>query len=566
MDTVKWDQSVDVLVVGSGASGMSAALTASFEGLDVLLIEKTPYIGGSTAISGGAVWLPLNAGSAPAGHPDTYEKVWEYLSHTVGDASPDHMKKAYLENGAAMLDYLAGRQVLDLAARRYSPDYYPDLPGASMGGRAMDPAAFDGKKLGRHFKELRNPLKEFVVLGGMMITLTDANHLLGALKSPGSFIYSGKLVLKYWMDRIRGYHRGTRLLLGNALAAQLFYALLRRQIPYRLNTAAKRLHRDAEGRVVGASIDSAGAEMHIQARRGVVVATGGFPWNAELRARYYPQPTGPWSMSPEGNRGEGIGLAEEVGAAMGSGQVSPAFWAPVSLFKKANGDVVRYPHLVWDRAKPGLIAVNTQGRRFVNESVSYHEFVRTMIEANGQEPFIPVYLLCDHDFMEKWGLGLALPGGRPRQHLIDGGYLLRASSIAELASRIRIDPQQLRETVDRYNQCVDQGADTDFGKGSTAYNRYLGDPSHQPNPCLGPLRTAPFYAVEVVAGDIGTACGIRTNEHAQALDADGHAIPGLFVVGNDMQSVMGGAYPGPGITLGPGLTFGWVAGQTLAHG
>lgn len=564
VDDAQWDETVDVVVLGSGAAGMSAALTCHFEGLRALLLEKTDRIGGSTAVSGGAVWIPLNPGAAAAGHgDDTFEQVWEYLRRTVGDASPPEMLRAYLENGPAMVEYLQARGALALAARPYSPDYYPDRPGASLGGRAMDPQPFDGKRLGAHFKELRDPLKEFVVLGGMMVNVTDVYHLLGAWRSPKSFWHGGKLVLAYWMDRLRGHHRGTRLLLGNALAAWLFHAVLRERIPYRLNTPARRLCRDAQGRVAGVEAGQGGAVRRIRALKGVVVATGGFPWDAELRAACYPQPTGPWSMAPEGNRGEGIGLAREAGAVMGTGHVSPAFWAPVSLWRKADGTVVRYPHLVWDRAKPGLIAVNRRGERFVNESASYHEFVSVMYRSD-PSPEIPAYLVCDHAFIETWGLGLALPGGRPRQHLIDDGYLIRAATLPDLAARLGIDAARLAATVDRYNGLAARGEDTDFGKGSTAYNRYLGDPAHQPNPCLRPLGRGPYYAVEVVAGDIGTACGIRTDAQARALDAQGQPIPGLFVAGNDMQSVMGGAYPGPGITLGPALTFGWVAGRALA--
>lgn len=564
MEDVRWDETVDAVVIGSGASGMTAALTAHFEGLEVLLVEKTGRIGGSTAVSGGAVWLPLNSQSAAAGHPDTFEKVWEYLDHTVGDASAASMKRAYLEMGPKMLDYMTSHGVLTLAARTFSPDYYPDRPGAALGGRALDPVEFDGRRLGRHFKELHDPLKEFLVLGGMMVSLVDVRHLLNVSHSFASFWHAGKLVLRYGSDRVRGYHRGTRLLLGNALAAQLFAGVLHSKLPYWLSTAARRLHCDASGRVVGVTVARNGGDVNIQVRKGVVVASGGFPWNASLRHALYPKPIGMWSMSPTDNQGDGIRLAQEAGAVMGRGHVSPAFWAPVSIWTKPNGEVVRYPHLVWDRSKPGLIAVNAHGRRFVNESSSYHEFVLGMYRSNETVPSIPAHLICDQAFVDKWGLGLALPGGRPRQYLIDAGYLLKASSLDELARLMGVPADALVQTVNRYNDLAVSGVDTDFGKGSTEYNRYLGDPQHKPNPCLAPLGNAPFYAVKVVAGDIGTACGISCNEYAQAVGADGQAIAGLYVAGNDMQSVMGGAYPAPGITLGPALTFGWVAGRQLA--
>jgi len=565
MEGITWDKEVDALIVGSGAGGMAAALTAREEGLDVLLVEKTGRIGGSTAISGGALWIPLNAQTEAAGHPDSFDKVWTYLEQTVGAAAPDDMKRAYLEAGPRMMDYLVSRGILDLAARTASPDYYPDLPGAAMGGRSLDPLEFDGRKLGRDFRFLRDPLKEFTVLGGMMVNITDVRHLLRATRSFAAWRHSMKLVLRYAADRARGYRRGTRLLLGNALAAQLFHGMLARKLEYWLDTPALALHRDAAGRVLGAAVRRNGKTLNIRARRGVVMATGGFPWDPARRAQSYPQPTGLWSMSPRDNAGDGIRLSEAAGAALGSGHASPAFWAPVSLLESADGKPLHYPHLVWDRAKPGLIAVNGAGQRFVNESASYHEFVQAMYRSHGTTPSIPAFLICDQRFIDTWGLGLALPGGRPRQHLIDAGYLLQAGTLAALAARLGVPADALQATVERYNAHAAQGQDPDFGKGSTAYNRYLGDPEHAPNPCLAPLAAGPYYAVKVYPGDIGTACGIAANPHAQALDATGAPIAGLYVAGNDMQSVMGGAYPGPGITLGPALTFGWIAGQHLAH-
>lgn len=551
----------DVIVLGSGAAGMAAALTASVEGCRVLLIERSDRIGGSTAISGGAVWAPLNAQSAAAGHPDTVDKVWTYLQNTVGDAAPEALQRAYINAGPGMVEWMHRHTQLRLVARTFSPDYYPDRDGAAMGGRSLDPAEFDGRLLGRHFSQLRDPLPEFMVLGGMMVSMTDAKHLLAVTKSFASWKHGMKLVLRYASDRLRGYHRGTRLLLGNALAARLFRSVLDRGIEYRLSTQVTELLRE-QGRVCGVTLADGGT---LRATRGVVVATGGFPWSESLRSELYPQPTGPWSMSPQGNRGEGIALSRQAGAAMGTGHSDAAFWAPVSLLQRPDGSTVRYPHLVWDRAKPGLMAVNGAGQRFVNESTSYHEFVRGMYRSHATGvPTFPAFLVADADFVERWGLGLALPGGRPREHLVQAGYLVKAASLAELAAALKIDANNLQAAAAQFNQVAEQGVDTAFGKGSTAYNRYLGDAEHQPNPCLGPLRRGPFYAVRVYAGDIGTACGIATDEHARALDATGAPIDGLYVVGNDMQSVMGGQYPAPGITLGPALTFGWLAGRHVA--
>lgn len=566
MTTPAWDAEYDLVVIGAGAGGMAAALTARIEGLSVLLLEKTDRIGGSTAVSGGAVWAPLNSQSAKVGHPDTRDQVMAYLRHTVADASPQALQEAFIDSAAQAIDYLDRHTEVKLAARTYSPDYYPDRPGAALGGRSLDPLMFDGRLLGKeHFRELRDPLPEFLVLGGMMITMTDARHLLSVTKSFTSWREGMKLVLRYFTDRLGGWHRGTRLVLGNALAARLFKSVLDRQIPYWLAADTRQLLHGADGRVEGLVVQRQGRILRVRAQRGVVVATGGFPWSEALRQAHYPKPTGSWSMAPQANRGEGIALARQAGAVLGQGHASPAFWAPVSILQKPDGSVVRYPHLVWDRAKPGLMAVNGAAQRFVNESTSYHEFVRGMYASHQRVPTIPACLVCDSDFMERWGLGLALPGGRPREHLVRAGYLYKADALPELAQQLGLDAAALQATVERFNRLAAAGHDEDFGKGGTAYNRYLGDPEHQPNECLGPLRTGPFYAVKVYPGDIGTALGIRCNANAQALDAQGHAIEGLYLAGNDMHSVMGGQYPAPGITLGPALAFGWRAAMHAAH-
>ncbi|MGR4869335.1 FAD-dependent oxidoreductase [Variovorax sp. LARHSF232] len=556
----------DVVVIGSGAGGLSAALTAKLEGLDVLVVEKTDRIGGSTAISGGAVWVPLNDQAEAAGHPDTRGKAGTYLQNTVGAAGDESLRHAFLDAGPLALRYLRERTDVQLAARTYSPDYYPDREGAAMGGRSLDPIEFDGRLLGPHFKTLRNPLPEFCVLGGMMVNMTDVKHLLAVWRSFASWKHGVKMVLRYFGDRLRGHHRGTRLLLGNALAARLFHSVLKQGIPFWLNTPALALEKDAAGTVTGVRVRRDGKETSVRARRGVVVATGGFPWNAAMRERHYPATTGPYSMSPKDNAGEGIAMAQQVGGVLGTGHSGPALWAPVSLLTRPDGSVLRYPHLVWDRAKPGLIAVDARGERFVNESTSYHEFVRAMYRANDEATSIPALLVCDSAFMEKWGLGLALPGGRPREHLVRAGYLYRADTLEALAQQAGVDPTGLARTVAMFNPPAAQGQDPAFGKGSDAYNRYLGDPDHQPNACLAPVQQAPFYAVKVYPGDIGTALGIRADGHARALNAQGAPIAGLYVAGNDMHSVMGGEYPAPGITLGPALTFGWVAGMHMAHG
>jgi succinate dehydrogenase/fumarate reductase flavoprotein subunit len=410
---------------------------------------------------------------------------------------------------------------------------------------------------------LRDPLKEFVVLGGMMVNMTDVYHLLDVTKSFASWRHGMKLLMRYAADRLR-YPRGTRLLLGNALAGRLFKSVLDRNIPVWVSTPARRLI-IADGRVTGVMVRKDERDFAIRAQRGVVLATGGFPSDPKLREEFLPHPTGLWSMAPEGNTGDGIRLGEAAGAQARRENASNAFYAPISILQKPNGEVVKYPHLVWDRAKPGLMAVNGAARRFVNESTSYHEFGLAIYESNKTVPTIPAVLVCDSAFLRKWGLGLALPGGRPFRWLVQAGYLIEGTTIEDLARQLGLDPAALSSTVARFNALANKGEDTDFGKGGNAYNRYLGDPAiTNGNPCLGPITKAPFYAVRVYPGDIGTAAGLVTDRHARVLDVEGRAIPGLYACGNDMNSVMGGTYPGPGITLGPALTFGYLAGRHLA--
>ena len=324
-----WDAEYDVVVIGAGAGGMAAALTAKIEGLDVLLVEKTDRVGGSTAVSGGAVWAPLNAQSEKVGHPDSFDKVWTYMRNTVGDAAPAALQQAFLREGAGMVDYLEKHTAVRLVARSFSPDYYPDREGAAMGGRSLDPAMFDGRELGPKFKELRDPLPEFMVLGGMMITMTDAKHLLAVTKSFKSWREGMKLVLRYFADRLRGYHRGTRLVLGNALAGRLFMSVLERGIDYWLNAPLKTLQVE-DGRVTGACIEHEGRPTWVRARQAVVVAHEGAA-GTQLIA---------YGVAEAGQQVEVQALREALAAQL------PAFMVPAQIILlprlplNANGDRV----------------------------------------------------------------------------------------------------------------------------------------------------------------------------------------------------------------------------------
>jgi succinate dehydrogenase/fumarate reductase flavoprotein subunit len=555
-----FDEICDVVVVGSGAGGMAAAITAAKAGLDVLLIEKSEFVGGSTAVSGGAMWVPENPHAAKVGHADSREAAMTYVEAVLGNRLRPDLMRAFLDNGPEMVRFFEGETALRFEARAYSPDYQPEQPGASRGGRTIDPAPYDGNDLGADFALLRPPLKEFTVLGGMMVNRKDIDALVGRFRSLANFRHSAKLLLQHGLHRLR-HPRGARLLMGNALAGRLLKSARLAGVDLRTKTAAGSLI-VSDGAVMGLVAKSPGGERRIGARRGVVLASGGFPANATMRSQHLPHAEVHRSMAPATDTGDGIALGLGAGGSLRDDNIGAAFWTPVSVLRKPDGSEVQFPHLILDRAKPGLIAVDGKGRRFVNEATSYHGFVEAM-HASGA---VPAFLVCDSEFLRKYGLGLVHPGLKSPKAFVEAGYLFEGDSIAALAERIGVPAASLAAEVAAMNEAARSGVDAAFGKGSSEYNRYLGDPARKPNPCLGPIETGPFYAVKVWPGDIGTATGLICDPQARVLGRDERPIPGLYACGNDMNSIMAGAYPGAGITLGPALTFGFIAGRALAAG
>jgi succinate dehydrogenase/fumarate reductase flavoprotein subunit len=350
--------------------------------------------------------------------------------------------------------------------------------------------------------------------------------------------------------------------MGNALAGRLLKSVLDAGIELRTGSAAVDLI-VLEGKVAGVQVEHEGRSLRLEARRGVVLATGGFSADADMRAKFIPFARDHRSVAAGASTGDGIKLALRAGGALSTDNVGNAFWTPVSVLQNPDGSQTRFPHLILDRQKPGLIAVNGSGRRFVNEADSYHDFVEAMYRSHKTVPTIPAFLICDAKFLRRYGLGLVRPYAVSLQRFLAAGYLIKASTVRTLASRLGVDPNALEETVAAANRHAASGHDPEFGKGSTAYNRHLGDPRHKPNPCLGTISAAPFYAVCVWPGDIGTALGLKVDDRTRVLTADGTPIPGLYACGSDMNSIMAGAYPGAGITLGPALAFGYIAGRQL---
>jgi 3-oxosteroid 1-dehydrogenase len=563
-----YDAEYDLIVIGAGAAGMTAALVAAIEGLRVLLLEHAAQVGGTSARSSGTLWIPRDTAAATV-----------YLDALVGNKAERPLREAFLAHGPAMLGYLEQHAGFSFRPYPHHPDYRQNLRGAVLAGRALESPPFDGRLLGPRFAEVAWPLRELMLLGGMMVTRGEAARLVEAWKSPSSLMLGARLVARYAADRLR-YRRGTRLVLGNALVARLYKNLLEREVTVWLSTGTRALigERRAESgaapvsgvpvsgatvsgatvsgaTVSGATVERAGAAVRVKARFGVVLAGGGFPAAAAWRERWLPPPIPRHTPAAEGCAGETLRLGLEAGGALGPRGLDNALWFPGSIGARPDGTVAVYPHIVLDRAKPGLIAVGAAGARFTDEAASYHEFTRAMYHTST----IPAWLVCDRRFLRRYGLGMVRPMALGVARHVASGYLRRAGSVAELARNIGVDPAGLEASVRRHNEFARSGIDGDFAKGGNAYDQAHGDPSHRPNPCLGPIDAPPFYAVRVEPVPLGTSLGLATDEHARVRDAAGRLVGGLYAVGNDMHSPMGGEYPGAGAQLGPGMTFGYLA-------
>ena len=562
MPIQSWDDTYDLVVLGAGAGGMTAALVGTIEGMRTLLIERSAFVGGTTARSSGTVWIPDNPEQRRLGITGDAASAREYLDALVGDRADRSLREAFIAAGPEMLDYLARHTDIGFQIYRQHPDYRQELAGAAAGGRPLEPMAFDGRELGAQFRRVGWPLRELMLFGGMMVTRGEAARLLRIGRSWDALALGAKLTGRYLADRLR-FPRGTRLVLGNALAARLFRNLLDRGVAVWFESRTAQLVSE-EGRVCGLVVEKGGRSIRVHARRGVVLAGGGFPASKALRERYLPKPVAEHTPAFEGCVGETIELGLAAGAALGPEGEDNALWFPSSIAMRGDGSIIVYPHIVLDRSKPGLVAVNSEGRRFVDEAVSYHEFARAMYRSHRTVPSIPAWLVCDRRFVWKYGLGMIRPLTPRLGPFVDRGYLHVASSVDELARRIGVDAAGLADTVRRHNDYARTGVDAEFGKGANAYDLGNGDPAHRPNPCIGPIAKPPFCAVAVYPTPLGTSLGLRTDARARVCDAAGQPVAGLYACGNDMHSVMGGEYPGAGSQLGLAMAFGYVAARDAA--
>jgi succinate dehydrogenase/fumarate reductase flavoprotein subunit len=403
-----------------------------------------------------------------------------------------------------------------------------------------------------------------MAFGGMMVGRNDLPHVFQMTQSAKSALHVGGMVARYARDRMT-HSRGTRLVNGNALVARMAAAAFERGIPLWLSSPIVELCRE-EGKVVGAVIDQEGTRVRVTARHGVVLACGGFAGSEDLKRGAYSHVAagkGHVSLPPPGNAGDGLRLAKSVGGTFLDDVHQPAAWTPVSLVPQPDGSIIPFPHF-FDRGKPGYISVDRRGRRFVNEAKSYHVYVPAMIEACHNDPEAKAWIVCDHAAIRRFGLGALGPAPMRIGPFLRSGYITRSDTIRGLAEACGIDAQGLEDTIQSFNGPACRGEDPEFHRGSDTYQRFNGAPGHQPNPCVAPLATPPFYAVRVIPSELGTFAGIATNANAQVVDQQGQPITGLYAVGNDAASVMGGTYPGAGITIGPAMTFGYIAARHIA--
>lgn len=553
----------DLVVVGAGAGGLSAALSAALRGLSVVVVEKTEYFGGTTAYSAGAIWIPNNAHIRRAGGRDSLDEARAYLKATVGDRVPEELREAYLRQGPAMVDEFDSetRSVRWRYVDGY-PDYYPEAPGGSLRGRALEAAIVDARGLGEERSRLRPPVAVRRPKGVVLKT-DDVQGMYNMARTLRGKMTALRVLGRLLRFRLSG---AQYLAMGQAMSTRLRLALRELGVPVWYSSPLVDLisEETEAGRIVsGVRISRAGTELTLRSRCGVVLAAGSFSRNGEMREKYLTAPTSPeWSLAHESDTGDAIAAGLRHGAAA---DLMDKVWGMPSVLIPQPDGTRRAGMLIAERQQPGSLIVNADGERYANEAAPYAEFRDQMYACTKPgASAIPSWLVFDGRSKNRSVMLNVLPYQSFPAAWFESGFMKRANTIEELAGQIGVPPGNLVRTVARFNQFARDGHDDDFGRGDSAYDRYYGDPG-LPNPSLGTLSTSPYYAVQVWPADLGTKGGLRIDENARVLDERGQPIAGLFAAGNCSASVMGTVYPGPGATLGPAMVFGYVAGKSAAE-
>lgn len=560
-----WDKTVDVLVVGSGNGALTSALCSYEMGVkDVLVIEKEAMFGGCSAISGGGVWIPCNRYANEAGANDTLEEAKAYLASVIPeDKVPEHLLDTYLDNGWKMVDFLHNHTRVRYESLEHYPDYYSDAPGARHGHRSMEPAKIKLSDLGDQWDKLRNTHHMMWLFNRVAYNQVEAGTL--AARAPGWIQLVIKLLVQYAID-IPWFFKSSRSRLvacGMAGIARLRLSMQDREMPLWLNTELKELISDDAGKVIGAVIERDGKTLRVATRKGIVLACGGFEHNQEMREQYLPQPTNSkWSAGHFGNTGDGIRMGEKIGADLQ--MMDGAWWCATIMVP----DEERPRLSIMEKSMPGNVLVNPAGKRIANESENYMAYQTNWHASHTQEnPSTPAYLVFDNRFRNSYLVGPIVGNLMPDWTLpkkwFDEDFLYKADTLEDLAQQTGIDPAGLTDTVSKMNQYAVSGVDDEFGRGSYEYDRYYGDQSITPNPCLAAIDQAPFYAMKQDPGDFGTHGGLAFNDNAQVLRPDGSVIEGLYACGNTARAILPN-YPGPGATLGPAMTFAYQAAKHIA--
>jgi 3-oxosteroid 1-dehydrogenase len=541
--TSQWDQEFDVVVIGSGGAGMTAALVAHDAGASVAIVEKAEVVGGTTAVSGGVVWVPNNHHMSEVGIEDSREEALRYMLRLADGRSEETLVELFLDTAPEMIRYLEEHAGLEFSSLEHYPDYHPEFEGGRAGGRSLDPGLFDTNELGEHKKKLRRS----PIFGMTAMTVAEATEW-GVFSNPAA------LPFKLLGERLQ---KGL-VCYGGSLVGRMYKALIARGILPMTSTAAKELIVE-EDKVVGVIVESEGVSQRLRATQGVLLASGGFEWSKELNVQFLGgQLTHP--NSPPGNDGDGLKMAMNVGADLAN--MSEAWWCPSVVIPDEEYDGVQLNRGDFaTRSLPHSIIVNRKGKRFVNEAHNYNDMMKPFFNfdpVDYERPNLPAWLVFDQAYMDKYALQTYVPG------MPIPKWVTSAESIEALATIIDVDAVGLADTIRRFNGFAVEGVDKDFRRGESVYDHFYGDPGHEPNPNLGEISKGPYYALQVFPGAIGTKGGAKVNARSQVLNVNGSPIEGLYAAGNVMAGITGPGYPGAGGTIGAAMTFGYIAGRDLA--